>query len=77
MRCEKLSDDQLWRAIAQNTEKLSALIHQQLELNAANSAALHPRIRGDLIRFAGNIQREYRQFADVLRRRHASEGAAV
>jgi hypothetical protein len=77
MRCENLSDDQLWRAIAQNTEKLSALIHQQRELNDANSAGLHPRTRGDLIRFAGNIQREYRLFAEELRRRHSSERSAV
>ena len=70
MRCDNLSDDQLWRAIAQNTERLSALIHQQLELSDADLAALHPRTRGDLIRFAGHIQREYRQCADELRRRH-------
>jgi hypothetical protein len=28
---------------------------------------------GDLIRFAGRIQREYRQYADELRRRHPLE----
>jgi hypothetical protein len=30
-----LSDDELWRAIAQNTNAMSALVHQQLELDAA------------------------------------------
>jgi conjugal transfer/entry exclusion protein len=70
MQCENLSDDQLWRAIAQNTAKLSALIHQQIELDVADSSAIHPRARGDLIRFAGRIQREYRQYAEELRRRH-------
>jgi hypothetical protein len=70
MQCENLSDDQLWRAIAQNTQKLSALIYQQVELDDADSGTLHPRARGDLIRFAGRIQREYRQYADELRRRH-------
>jgi hypothetical protein len=68
MRCDNLSDDQLWRAIAQNTEKLSALVQQQGELEEAESTTLHPRARGDLIRFAGRVC-EYR-YADELRRRH-------
>jgi hypothetical protein len=70
MRCDNLSDDQLWRAIAQNTEKLSALVQQQGELEEAESTTIHPRARGDLIRFAGRVHREYRQYADELRRRH-------
>jgi hypothetical protein len=71
MRCANLTDDQLWRAIAQNTEKLSALIHQQLELDGADErASIHRRVSADLIRFARNFQREYRQYADELRRRY-------
>lgn len=70
MRYANLTDDQLWRAIANNTEKLSVLIHQQLELDYANSATLHPRMRSDLIRFATKFQREYRQYVDELRRRY-------
>jgi len=70
MRCANLTDDQLWRAIANNTEKLSALIHQQIELGDADSATLHPRMRSDLIRFASRFQREYRQYVDELRRRY-------
>ena len=70
MHCANLTDDQLWLLIAQNTEKLSALIHQQIEFDDADSAAIHPRARADLIRFASKFQREYRQYADELRRRH-------
>jgi len=44
MRCANLSDDWLWRAIAQNTERLSALIH--LELGEADPASMHPRVTG-------------------------------
>src|SRR5262249_22735508 len=44
MRCANLSDDWLWRAIAQNTESLSALIH--LELGEADPASMHPRVTG-------------------------------
>lgn len=71
MHCAKLTDDQLWRAIAQNTEKLSALIYQQLELDDADPASIHPRARADLIRFASRFQREYRQYGDELRRRYS------
>ena len=70
MQCGNLSDDQLWRLIAQNTEKLSALIHKQIELDDADSAAIHPGARADLIRFASKFHREYRQYADELRRRY-------
>jgi hypothetical protein len=68
MRCTDLTDDQLWRAIARNTEKFSALIDQQFALDAADS--VHPRAKADLIRFASGFQREYRQYADELRRRY-------
>jgi hypothetical protein len=70
MQCVNLTDDQLWRALARNTEKLSALIHQQLELDDADSATIHSRVRVDLTRFASRFQREYRQYADELRRRY-------
>jgi hypothetical protein len=70
MHCAK-SDDQLWRAIAQNTEKMSAHVHQQLELNDADQTLIHPSMRADLIRFASRFQREYRQYVDELRRRYA------
>jgi hypothetical protein len=35
MQGASLSDDELWRAIAQNTNAMSALVHRQLELDAA------------------------------------------
>jgi hypothetical protein len=41
MRCAKLTDDELWRAIAQNTEGMSALLDQQPELNDADTTAIH------------------------------------
>jgi hypothetical protein len=70
MQCAKLSDDELWRAIAKNTEKISALIHKQLELEHMDSAVIHPGTRRDLITFASRFQREYQQYADELRRRY-------
>jgi hypothetical protein len=35
MQSVNLTDEQLWRAIAQNTNAMTALIHQQLELDPA------------------------------------------
>jgi hypothetical protein len=70
MQCANLTDEQLWRAIARNTDRLSALIHQQVEMDDADTAEIHPRVRTDLIRFASRFQREYRQYVDELRRRY-------
>ena len=70
MQCANLTEEQLWRAIARNTDKLSALIHQQVELDDAGAAVIHPRVRTDLIRFASRFQPKYRQYVDELRRRY-------
>jgi hypothetical protein len=37
MQSENLSDEQLWRRIVRNTNAMTALIHQQLELAAVNT----------------------------------------
>jgi hypothetical protein len=34
MQCVSLTDDELWRVIAENTNAMSRLVHQQLELDA-------------------------------------------
>jgi hypothetical protein len=71
MRCANLTDDELWRAVALNTEALSALLHQQVD--DADSGAIHFRRKADLIRFANRFQREYREYTAELRRRHPLE----
>jgi hypothetical protein len=70
MQYANLSDDELWRAIAQNTETMSAFLHQQAELDEADPNAIHFRKR-DLILFANRFQRQYREFAAELRRRYS------
>jgi hypothetical protein len=70
MQYANLSDDELWRAIAQNTATMSALFHQQAELDKADSSAIHFRKR-DLILFANRFQRQYREYAAELRRRYS------
>jgi hypothetical protein len=69
MRCANLTDDELWRAIVQNTEAMSVLLHQQVKLGNADSGAK----RADLIRFANSFQREYREYTAELRRRYSVE----
>ena len=68
MRCVNKTDDELWRAITQNTEATSALLHQQLEL------ASDPDTRANLMRShwatINRFQREYRVYTAELRRRH-------
>jgi hypothetical protein len=68
MECVNLTDDQLWHAIAQNTEAISALLRQQLELNPPGP--IHARARADLIRSARTFRRECQQYKAELRRRH-------
>jgi hypothetical protein len=71
MQFAKLTDDELWRGIAQNTEAMSALARRQLKLNAANACAIHPGVRADLIHLANRIDRRYREYAAELRRRYS------
>jgi hypothetical protein len=69
MQFAKLTDDELWRGIAQNTEAMSALACRQLKLNAANACAIHPGDKEDLIHLANRLERRYREYATELRRR--------
>ena len=47
MKSENLTDEQLFRGIARNTNAMTALIHQQLELAAVNriSDPIRQRLR--------------------------------
>ena len=75
MQSGNLSDDELWRAIAQNTNAMSALVDQQLELDAAINGS------SDMVRRARQMQsnaetidklrRNYREYTAELRRRHS------
>jgi hypothetical protein len=68
-----LTDDELWRAIADNTNALSALIEKECEWNAELDA---PAIVGTLhsisICRADKYYREYRDYIAEVRRRYPS-----
>ena len=74
MRNLQLTDDELWREIANNTNALSALIEKQSELDARSSPDRDTR--QELLLF--NVQaidkyhREYRDFVAEVRRRYPS-----
>jgi len=70
MQPENLTDEQLWRAIAQNTEALSALIQKQLKTNG------RPRRLQTILAYARTIdalERQYSIYSAELRRRYSLE----
>lgn len=77
MKSENLTDEQLWRAIAGNTNAMTALILQQLELAPAVNS-LSDRIRQAKLREANaeridKLARNYRDYTAQLRRRYSLE----
>lgn len=73
MSCVNLPDDELWRAIAENTNAMSALVDEQLEINEIIGAA-DPADRATLLRTyldtINQFRRDYRDCAAELRRRY-------
>ena len=72
MQCIDLTDDELWRAIAENTNAMSRLVYQQLEFDAYIGP--NDPYRGSLMRFflerANKFQRQYQDCTAELRRRY-------
>jgi hypothetical protein len=71
MRHVSWTDDELWRAIAHNTDTLSALLLEELKLN---DSAINPCTRADLILF---VNGQYRDYTAELRRRHHCQENSV
>jgi hypothetical protein len=75
VRSTHLTDDDLWRAIANNTDAMSTLIEEQIELNTQWGAS-GPASRQKLILFnvqaINNYNRQYRDFIAEIRRRYPS-----
>jgi hypothetical protein len=68
-----LSDDELLRAIAENTDGMSVLVHEQVQLEAGVDEWDDPGVRNTLMRSnaqkIGKLERQYHDFAAKLRRR--------
>lgn len=68
-----LTDDELWRAIADNTNALSALIEKQCEWDAELEApAIVSTLNSIGICRADKYYREYRDYIAEVRRRYPS-----
>ena len=74
MKCVNLTDDELWRAIAENTNALSLIVEQRHELDAAIAASHDAAGRARLVRLhldtVNRFQQEYRAYTAELHRRH-------
>jgi len=79
MKSENLTDEQLFRGLARNTNAMTALIHQQLELDpAVNTHTLSDAIRQAKLRESnteriGKPERNYHEYTGELRRRYSLE----
>ena len=69
MQCAKLTDDELWRAISQNTEAMSDLIHQMFEFKTGSKAGTRTK-RVANAQTINALERQYRTYTAELRRRY-------
>ncbi len=76
MQSENATDEQLWRAIARNTNAMTALINQQLELAAVHTISDSIRqanLRESNAARIGSLARNYQEYTGELRRRYSFE----
>jgi hypothetical protein len=76
MQCVNLTDDELWRAIAANTEAMSELLHKRAELDTQISITTEPVRRSGLISaylgMVNKFESEFRAYTTELRRRYCA-----
>jgi len=65
----KLTDDELWHAIAQNTDELLKLLALDADIGA-NEYDKRPDLMRSHLKTINRIQRDYRSYAAELRRRY-------
>ncbi len=73
MQCVNLTDDGLWRAIAQNTNAMSALVYRRLELdvgNTRNDVINRARLMQTNAEIISKLEYNYREYTAELRRRY-------
>jgi hypothetical protein len=68
-----LTDEKLWRGIADNANAMSALVEQQLKLaavsSAANDSVSHVKLVQSNAQAISKLQRQYTDYTAELRRR--------
>jgi hypothetical protein len=74
MQCVNLTDDELWRRIAQNTTLMSALVYRLIELDAGNTRndVIHrARLMQSNAETISKLEHNYREYTAGLRRRYS------
>ncbi len=74
MQSVNATDEQLWRAIARNTNAMTALINQQLELAAVHTISdtlRQAKLRESNVERLGKLARNYQEYTAELRRRYS------
>ena len=75
MQSVNLTDDQLWRAIAQNTNAMTALIDHELDpaVNTLCDTIRQAKLRESNAERIGKLERNYQEYTAELRRRYSLE----
>ena len=77
MKSENITDEQLWRGIARNTNAMTALILQQLELAPAldtlSDAIRQTKLKESNAERIGKLERDYQEYTAELLRRYPLE----
>ena len=77
MKSENLTDEQLFRGIARNTNVMTALIYRQLELDPAvntfSDTIRQAKLRESNTERIGKLERNYHEYTAELRRRYSLE----
>jgi hypothetical protein len=74
VQCANLTDDELWNAIAANTDAVSDLLHQRAEvedeINGMNDAATRTELMSSYVATVNKFESEYRAYTAEIRRRY-------
>lgn len=73
MALVNLTDDELWRAIVHNTDAMSSVLRQQLELNR-RPEGLQAILLHATAQTISALERQYRIYSAELRRRNSTRG---
>jgi hypothetical protein len=69
MQCANMTDDELWRAISQNTEAMADLVRQMSESKTGSKAGTRTK-RVSNAQTINTLEQQYRTYTAELRRRY-------
>lgn len=80
MRYSHLTDDELWRGMAENSDAMSQIAKNQIDLAEGRIGMKDPAAGAQLmisnVRQIAHLRREYDNYYSELRRRYPGKGAA-